>query len=289
MNNITVKSLIQSNYPTLHQAEKKVADYILSHAHEVVNYSVTELSEKSHASEATIVRTCKKLGYQGYYHLKIALAKEVINPDNSYPDNTDFTDITSLATFLLKKQAEDLIQSTQFFNAEVLESILKLLANCDTIFFFAAGNSNPLAVYGAYKFSQLGLKTVVHVSPEMQINAAYSMGKRDLAIGISNSGSTNLITILNLRYQNSPPINSIPRSAIKSSLKPSTPLAFRQWALLICWCCCLCIKTRRITRNTAPVKSFSAPVSRGKRSSFHPLCRFSCSVAHAPAPGHFPA
>ncbi|HBC7593248.1 TPA: MurR/RpiR family transcriptional regulator, partial [Escherichia coli] len=193
MNNITVKSLIQSNYPTLHQAEKKVADYILSHAHEVVNYSVTELSEKSHASEATIVRTCKKLGYQGYYHLKIALAKEVINPDNSYPENTDFSDITSLATFLLKKQAEDLIQSTQFFNAEVLESILKLLANCDTIFFFAAGNSNPLAVYGAYKFSQLGLKTVVHVSPEMQINAAYSMGKRDLAIGISNSGSTNLM------------------------------------------------------------------------------------------------
>jgi len=91
--------------------------------------------KKSHASEATIVRTCKKLGYQGYYHLKIALAKEVINPDNSYPENTDFSDITSLATFLLKKQAEDLIQSTQFFNAEVLESILKLLANCDTISF----------------------------------------------------------------------------------------------------------------------------------------------------------
>ncbi|MDN5148169.1 sugar isomerase, partial [Escherichia coli] len=55
-----------------------------------MNYSVTELSEKSLPVKRTIVRTCKKLGYQGYYHLKIALAKEVINPDNSYPDNTDF-------------------------------------------------------------------------------------------------------------------------------------------------------------------------------------------------------
>lgn len=36
-------------------------------------------------------------------------------------------------------------------------------------------------------------------------------------------------------------------------------------------------------------EEFLGFVSRGKRSSFHPLCRFSYSVAHAPAPGHFPA
>ena len=75
----------------------------------------------------------------------------------------------------------------------MLESILKLLANCDTIFFLLPEIQTLWPFYGAYKFSQLGLKTVVHVSPEMQINAAYSMGKRDLAIGISNSGSTNLM------------------------------------------------------------------------------------------------
>ena len=38
-------------------------------------------------------------------------------------------------------------------------------------------------------------------------------------------------------------------------------------------------KTGALRRNTAPVKSFLAFRSKGKRSSFHPLCRFSCSVA----------
>ncbi|HAT7494855.1 TPA: MurR/RpiR family transcriptional regulator [Klebsiella pneumoniae] len=191
--NISVKSLIQSNYPTLHSAEKKVADYILNHSDAIVNYSVSELSDKSKASEATIVRTCKKIGYQGYYHLKIALAKEVINPDKGYPSETDFSDIASLATFLLKKQAEDLIQSAQFFDEKILKRVLTMISECDTLYFFGAGNSNPLAVYGAYKFGQFGIKTIVHVSPEMQLNAAYAMGKRDVAFGISNSGSTNLM------------------------------------------------------------------------------------------------
>lgn len=191
--NISVKSLIQSNYPTLHSAEKKVADYILNHSNAVVNYSVSELSDKSKASEATIVRTCKKIGYQGYYHLKIALAKEVIDPDENYPSETDFSDIVSLATYLLKKQAKDLVQSAQFFDEITLKQVLAIITECDTLYFFGAGNSNPLAIYGAYKFGQFGIKTIANVSPEMQLNAAYAMNKNDVAFGISNSGSTNLM------------------------------------------------------------------------------------------------
>jgi RpiR family transcriptional regulator, carbohydrate utilization regulator len=193
MNDITVKNLIQSNYPALHSAEKKVADYILNNASDIVNYSVTELSEKSKASEATIVRTCKKIGYQGYYHLKIALAKEVIDPDSSYPTEENANDSASLATFLLRKQSEDLLRSAQFLDSKALDKVLKLIAECDTLFFFGAGNSNPLALYSAYKFSQLGIRTVAHAIPEMQLNSAFSMNKNDLAFGISNSGSTNLM------------------------------------------------------------------------------------------------
>lgn len=193
MNDINVKNLIQSNYPSLHSAEKKVADYILNNASDIVNYSVTELAEKSKASEATIVRTCKKIGYKGYYHLKIALAKEVVDPDSSYSKEENLNDTFSVANFLLRKQADDLIRSAQFLDTENLDKILKLIADSDTIFFFGAGNSNPLALYGAYKFSQLGIRTVAHTGPEMQLNSAYSMNKNDLAFGISNSGSTNIM------------------------------------------------------------------------------------------------
>lgn len=191
MNSLTVRSQIESFYRTLHSAEKKVIDYILQNPADVVNYSVTELAEKSKASEATIVRACKKIGYQGYYQLKIALAKDVVNPDSSYPQDGDTDTMAGMAAWLLKKQGEDLANSSRFLDEKTLQTALDLITNCETMFFFGAGNSTPLALYGSYKFSQLGIKTVAHIGPEMQINAAYTMGKNDLAFGISNSGSTN--------------------------------------------------------------------------------------------------
>lgn len=191
MNNVSVRSQIESFYRTLHSAEKKVVDFILQNPADVVNYSVTELSEKSKVSEATIVRACKKIGYQGYYQLKIALAKDVVNPDSAYPQDQDTDTLAGLAAWLLKKQADDLVNTSRFLDEPTLKKALNLISNCETLFFFGAGTSTPLALYGAYKFSQLGIKTVAHIGPEMQINAAYTMGKRDVAFGISNSGSTN--------------------------------------------------------------------------------------------------
>ncbi|CAI0796749.1 MurR/RpiR family transcriptional regulator [Serratia ficaria] len=202
MNMLPVRSQIESYYRTLHPSEKKVADFILHNPADVVNYSVTELAEKSKVSEATIVRACKKIGYQGYYQLKIALAKDVVNPDNSYPQDGDSENLTSLTTWLLKKQGEDLANTSRFIDEETMSKALGLIGGCETLFFFGAGNSAPLALYGAYKFSQLGIKTVAHIGPEMQLNAAFTMGKKDVAFGISNSGSTNqMIDIFQIAQQ----------------------------------------------------------------------------------------
>jgi RpiR family transcriptional regulator, carbohydrate utilization regulator len=202
MNNVSVRSQIESFYRTLHSAEKKVVDFILHNPADVVNYSVTELAEKSKVSEATIVRACKKIGYRGYYQLKIALAKDVINPDSSYPQDEDTDTLSGLAALLLKKQADDLANTSRFMDEATLKKALNLIASCETLFFFGAGNSTPLALYGAYKFSQLGIKTVAHVGPEMQINAAFTMSKKDVAFGISNSGSTNqMIDIFRIARQ----------------------------------------------------------------------------------------
>lgn len=58
---ITVLDKINSCYNELFDAEKRVADYILAHSDKVIDMTVSELSEESEASKATIVRLCKNV------------------------------------------------------------------------------------------------------------------------------------------------------------------------------------------------------------------------------------
>ena len=44
-------------------AERKVADYIAENPNQAVEMNVSELAEKSGASDATVIRLCKRLGY----------------------------------------------------------------------------------------------------------------------------------------------------------------------------------------------------------------------------------
>ena len=41
--------------------------------------TISELAESAGASEATVTRFCKKCNLKGFHHLKITLAKEVVD------------------------------------------------------------------------------------------------------------------------------------------------------------------------------------------------------------------
>ncbi|HHF08718.1 MAG TPA: MurR/RpiR family transcriptional regulator, partial [Kosmotoga arenicorallina] len=67
-------------YDSLGTSEKKVANYIITRADDVIHYTITELAHFSGSSEATVYRLVKKLGFSGYQSFKITLARELSVP-----------------------------------------------------------------------------------------------------------------------------------------------------------------------------------------------------------------
>ena len=61
---IPVVLQIKANFSRLTPSELQVATYITENPDQVIHCSVAELAELSRVSEATVVRFCKKIGFQ---------------------------------------------------------------------------------------------------------------------------------------------------------------------------------------------------------------------------------
>ena len=68
---------ISAEYYNLTPAEKKAADYVLSHQRKTQDMSITELAAASGVAEATVSRFCRRLGCKGYNAFRLAIANSI--------------------------------------------------------------------------------------------------------------------------------------------------------------------------------------------------------------------
>ncbi len=66
--------------PSLPPAAARIANFIIGNAADVIHMSVTEVAESAGASEGSVVALCQQLGGRGFQQLKIALARDLVQP-----------------------------------------------------------------------------------------------------------------------------------------------------------------------------------------------------------------
>ena len=90
-NQQSVLDTIQIRYDSFFEQEKKIASYILQNYKDVINMTIGELADASGASVATVSRFCKKCDVDGFHHLKIGLAKELVMGDSEVHVSNDIS------------------------------------------------------------------------------------------------------------------------------------------------------------------------------------------------------
>lgn len=187
MNKTTLN--IKVIYDTLGKAEKRVADRIMENPGDILPLSIVELAEKCDSSEATIVRFAKKLGFSGYQELKISLAQEnrstIINANMSASDT---------AFDIYEKVCNDIYCSLErtkkVLDKDALEKTSAAIRNAGKIIVLGLGNSAAIAMDASHKLLRAGYNAVAYTDNHMQVIAASHLKPKDVAIGISHSGSS---------------------------------------------------------------------------------------------------
>ena len=82
---------IRFSFDSMGPAEKRIADYLLSHSGELVDISITELAQRCDCGDATVVRFSRRLGLSGYQELKLQIAVEM-NASSSISSELKKTD-----------------------------------------------------------------------------------------------------------------------------------------------------------------------------------------------------
>lgn len=188
---ISVRNQIFSAYDSLFDAEKKVADYLINYQEEAIEMSVSELAAACEASQATIVRFCKKIGCDGFQHLKIKMAKEMREQDeHKLTSEINIDNMENSLKNIMASKVEEIEETIGNIDPDEMKEMVNHIIHANVVEFVANGNTIPIALDGSYKFNQLGIAAVSSTIWEAQEAFARTLRKGDVMIAISASGAS---------------------------------------------------------------------------------------------------
>lgn len=181
---------IEENYSSLNNSEKKVAKYVLENPKDIIQFTITELADKSGVSDASVFRFCQKIGYSGYQELKINLASMYIKPIENIHEEVKETDDTYMIMHKVFNSNIYSMKKTMTLNdPKDLEKAAKIISKASQVMFFGMGGSGILAGDAYHKFVRTGLKCCLHTDSHWQAMIAATASSNDAIIAFSNSGS----------------------------------------------------------------------------------------------------
>ena len=195
----SVINQICASMDSFFDTEKKIGDYIVRNPKKVVDMTVGELAKECGVSEASVSRFCKRIELKGFHHLKISLARELVNAkdDGEISGHISVDDMEGSLRGILSNKMEELRQTVAMIDREELKKILDVINNADTVLMAAVGNTIPVAMDGAYKLNQIGIRAMSTPIWETELGYSYNLTDKDVVVAISNSGeSTGVIQIL---------------------------------------------------------------------------------------------
>lgn len=180
---------IQNRFETLFPAEKKVAQFILDHTNEIVHLNVAELAKKSKTSDATVIRTIKHLGYEGYYQMRIQLSKDIGKHESLFENEDTLTAIQKFFAY----EAERIHRLAATIDMPQLIEIAKVVLNSTYTHLVSVGNTVPVTTDLGFRLERAGIRCTYSPSYEQYLNHINLGDDRESVIAVTRSGASKQV------------------------------------------------------------------------------------------------
>ena len=202
------------DYRTITKTEQKIADYLLSDTDDFIYMTLHELSISIGVGEASIVRFCKKMGYDGFQSFKFEISKSRVGEDDEKE--------TSLIN-KIKDNINSVVENTaNSLDIDSINQAVKMMIKAQRLTFVGVGSSGLVALEAQNRFLRLGVYVNAITDSHFQLMMASTANKDDVLVAISLSGSTDdILATVRLAKENGCKIISLTNSQLSSLAKES--------------------------------------------------------------------
>lgn len=184
----------QKTIEKLNNSERAVFDYVTASGLEIIDMSIQDLADKTFVSKTTVVRMCKKLGFEGFTEFRYFYRDEYKNSKKKI----NLSEIQSL-------RQRDYENSLKMADQATVEKLVTMMKG-KNLHFFGKGLSQLPCTYASIQFSLLGIKAISYDNTHLIRQIGKTLTREDLIFIVSASGELpQSISIANI-VKNTPAV-----------------------------------------------------------------------------------
>ena len=195
MNLVQVLSKLkdQTNFTN---TEMRIADYIIQNITQIPTIYIEDLAKLTYTSHSTIVRLCKKVGYDGFRSFKNAISGVVYSQmhlpsevDANFPFKQE--DLTmDIAKNMAKLTIDTIKKTLNQLDEELLQSVAEILFKSERIFLFSRGDSQIRARSFQNKLVKINRFAIIAEEYADEAWNASNLTTKDCALFLSYGGTS---------------------------------------------------------------------------------------------------
>lgn len=187
--------LLRSTYPSLTDAERRIADFISANPSPVLRLTITEVAEASGVGVSTVTRLATKLGYAGFPEMKTALAVELLNPEYDVPEPIGADDSAhQVVQKITRFGIQHLNNTAALLDPDALTQAATAIVHARRVELYALGAlTGAIAQIAHDRLLVLGIPCALLLHYRQSVVSATALGNGDVALALSHSGETDQI------------------------------------------------------------------------------------------------
>ncbi|HEY4224736.1 MAG TPA: MurR/RpiR family transcriptional regulator [Pseudolysinimonas sp.] len=195
---MSIQTDIQARADTLPATMRRIASVVLERPQVVVESTISELARACDTSDASIVRFCRAIGFNGYPQFKLQLTAELAKESvestaGAGQYGADISPNDSLEEMVQKVAASEILgirETLENLDAKALERIITRIEGAERVVLYGVGASNAGAQDLAQKLLRIGYTALAFYDAHHALVSAALLGDGDVAIGFSHGGRT---------------------------------------------------------------------------------------------------